>query len=361
MRGKQKWSSNRSFLGFCGFALLLGTWLYSSRAVSEAVSSGLSLCANVMIPSLFPFFVLSNLFVRRGYQQYAAAALRPVMGPLFGLPAEAAGALALGAVGGYPIGAATAFQLYDRGLLRETDTARLLAFCNNAGPGFIFGVAGLGLFGSAEAGLLLYLTHISAALLVGAVFHLWKDAPAMKAAVPPWQGGEAAEPFARSFVGAIRDAASGMLNVCAFLVFFSVILAFLRTTPVWIIPARILETVFGLGADAARAVPDGFLELGHGITALSGADCPHGAALSISAFLMGWGGLCVHCQTISLCGDRKISMGPYFKGKLLQGILAAFLVRGGALGVALCWVLLFLIALLAKFRKTAGKRGAYRV
>lgn len=361
MRGKQKWSSSRSFLGFCGFALLLGTWLYSSRAVSEAVSSGLSLCVRVMIPSLFPFFVLSNLFVRRGYQQYAAAALRPAMGPLFGLPAEAAGALVLGAVGGYPIGAATAFQLCDRGELREMDAARLLAFCNNAGPGFIFGVVGLGLFGSAEVGLLLYVTHLAAALLVGAVLHLWKDVPGMTAPAPSWQGGEAEEPFAQSFVAAIRDAASAMLNVCAVLVFFSVILAFLRTTPVWSVPVHILETVFGLGADTARALPDGFLELGHGMATLTGADCPRGAALSIAAFLLGWGGLCVHCQAISLCGERGIAMGPYFKGKLSQGILSAFLVRGGVMGIALCVLLLFLMALLAKFRKTAGKRSAYRV
>lgn len=361
MRDKQKWRSRRSFLGFCGFALLLGTWLYSARTVSEAVSSGLSLCARVMIPSLFPFFALSNLFVRRGYQQYAAAALRPVMGPLFGLPAEASGALALGAVGGYPIGAATAFQLYDKGQLCETDTARLLAFCNNAGPGFIFGVAGLGVFGSAEIGLLLYVTHLVSALLVGAALHLCKDAPGTDIPVTPWRGGEAEEPFALSFVGAIRDAASAMLNVCAFLVFFSVILAFLRTKPVWDIPARILETVFGLGEDAARAAMDGFLELGHGIAALNGAVCTQGAALSITAFLLGWGGLCVHCQAVSLCGERAIDMGPYFKGKFAQGVLAAFLVRAGVPGIALCAALLVLMAFLAKFRKTAGKRKAYRV
>ncbi len=164
-----------------------------------------------------------------------------------------------------------------------------------------------------------------------------------------------------SFVGAIRDAASAMLNVCAFLVFFSVILSFLRTTPIWNIPARILETVFGLGEDAARAVPDGFLELGQGIAALTGTDCPQGAALSIAAFLLGWGGLCVHCQAVSLCGEREIDMGLYFKGKLAQGVLAAFLVRGGALGIAFCGALLVFMTFLAKFRKTAGKRDAYRV
>lgn len=361
MRGKHFWTANRSFLGFCGFVLLLGTWLCSARTVAGAVSSGLSLCARVMIPSLFPFFVLSNLFVRRGYQQYAAAALGPVMGRLFGLPAEAAGAVVLGAVGGYPVGAATAVQLCGRGQLSETEASRLLVFCNNAGPGFVFGVVGLGVFGSAETGLLLYVTHLAAALMVGAAVHFWIDPIGVTVPVGTQRVRETEEPFAQSFVGAVRDAASAMLNVCAFLVFFSVMLAFLRSTPVWVVPSGVLETVFHLGEDAARAVPDGCLELGHGIAALTGAGCSREAALTISSFLLGWGGLCVHCQTISICGELDIAMGPYLRGKMAQGVLAAMLVRGGVLGAAICVGLLAGLAFLSKFRKNAGKRNAYRV
>ena len=138
---KKMWS-RKSFWGFLGFSALLGLWLSTPGTVAQAARDGLRLCAAVMIPSLFPFFVISNLFVRRGYHQYVTACLRPVMEPVFGLAPEGASALALGAVGGYPIGAATAFQLYDEGILSEKEAARLLAFCNNAGPGFIFGVVG---------------------------------------------------------------------------------------------------------------------------------------------------------------------------------------------------------------------------
>jgi len=343
-------SSSRAFLGFCAFALLLGTWLRDSAAVSAAVREGLSLCARVLIPSLFPFFVLSNLFVRRGYHQFVSAALRPVMGPLFGLPAGAAGALALGAVGGYPIGAATAFDLYGRGKLTGRETARLLCFCNNAGPGFVFGVVGLGLFQSAAVGLRLYAAHLAAALFVGAGARILSGASAPPA--PPFSPEETEEPFPASFTASVHAAAASMLNVCAFLVFFSVLLAFLRQTPVWALPTRLP----GVGADAARAVLDGFLELSHGIAALRAL--PTEAAMPAAAFLLGWGGLCVHCQVLSISAGRDVNMGPYYRGKLVQGFLSAILVQFSLLGLALCAAGLGLLAAVEKFQKTYGKKDA---
>ena len=47
------------------------------------------------------------------------------------------------------------------------DGKPLLAFCNNAGPGFLLGVCGAGMFSSSRAGAALYLSHVAAALCAG--------------------------------------------------------------------------------------------------------------------------------------------------------------------------------------------------
>ncbi len=347
----------QTLLGFCAFWAVLAAWLRDAGTVAASVREGLSLCAQVLIPSLFPFLVLSNLFLRRNYQQFASAALRPLMGPLFGLPAEAGGALILGAVGGYPVGAGMAFRLYDAGGLSGRETSRLLAFCNNAGPGFVFGVVGLGLFGSAAIWLRLYLTHLSAALLTGMALHFWSDPPASGNRAPLSRSGNV-EPFAESFVASVREAAATMMNVCAFLVFFAVLLAFLRATPFLTLPARFLGKVFRLPENAALSLPEGVLELSHGIAALRRAGCTDGAALPVSAFLLGWGGLCVHAQTFSLRGGRKLEMGPYCKGKLAQGLLSALLIQNIIPGLPLCAMAIVLPGLLRKFHQTSGKKDA---
>ena len=121
----------------CTLALLC--W---PKEISAAVQEGLKLCYNVIIPSLFPFFILSSLMISLGLAGYLGRLFEPVMRPLFRLPGSCAAVLALGFVGGYPIGARSALTLYESGGCTKTECERLLAFCNNSGPAFILGVVG---------------------------------------------------------------------------------------------------------------------------------------------------------------------------------------------------------------------------
>ena len=94
----------------CGAALVC----FPKEAV-EAASGGLELCLNVIIPSLFPFFVISTLAVELGLAEKMGRLIQPVMRRLFNVSGACASAFVLGFVGGYPVGARTAIALYERG------------------------------------------------------------------------------------------------------------------------------------------------------------------------------------------------------------------------------------------------------
>ncbi|MFR4562546.1 MAG: nucleoside recognition domain-containing protein [Flavonifractor plautii] len=132
-------------LGLLCAALALVLW--PGEAMS-AMKDGLSLCGNVILPSLFPFFVLSSLVVELGMSRCLGRLFQPVMAPLFRVNGACASAVALGFIGGYPVGARTAIALYESGQCSRTEAERLLAFCNNSGPAFILGVVGTGVFGT---------------------------------------------------------------------------------------------------------------------------------------------------------------------------------------------------------------------
>ena len=86
-----------------GLALLCATlalMLYPQPSM-EAAKSGLALCYNVIIPSLFPFFVLSSLVVELGLAGYLGRLLEGLMRPLFHVSGACASAFALGFIGGY--------------------------------------------------------------------------------------------------------------------------------------------------------------------------------------------------------------------------------------------------------------------
>ena len=90
----------------------------------EGAKNGLALCFNVIVPSLFPFFVLSSLVVDLGLAAYLGRALEGIMRPLFRVSGSCSAAVVLGFIGGYPVGARTALQLYQQGLCSKVEAER---------------------------------------------------------------------------------------------------------------------------------------------------------------------------------------------------------------------------------------------
>lgn len=288
-----------------------------SQAI-EGAKNGLALCGNVIIPSLFPFFVLSSLVVDLGLAAYLGRALEKVMRPLFRVGGSCAAAVAMGFVGGYPVGARTALQLYQQGQCTRAEAERLLAFCNNSGPAFILGVVGAGVFGSGRVGLLLYLTHAAASILVGILFrfHGGRDADREKR---PVRATFETVRASSAFTGAVVKALQSTLSICAFVVFFSVVLELLSAYGVLAALAQVLA-MFGVGEEWARRLVAGLLELSSGVSSLTGAGSQ---GVSMAAFMLGWAGLSVHCQVLSFLGGSGLSVRTYIAGKFLHGGLAA--------------------------------------
>lgn len=297
--------------------------LYPTQSMN-AGRQGLQLCANVIIPSLFPFFVLSSLVVELGMARYLGQALEGLMWPLFRVGGSGASALVLGLVGGYPVGAQTAISLYEKGLCSKEETQRLLAFCNNSGPAFIFGVVGAGVFGSGAIGLLLYLAHMTASLCVGLLFRFYggNGSPSANCRSKPHFQTTC---FYTALTASIKNSFTSALNICAFVVFFSVVIRLLFLCGVMGAAADALACMLapvGFDQALARQLLTGFLEISSGVTSLS-ADGSLSGQVSMAAFMLGWAGLSVHCQVLSFLGDRGLSPRTYLTGKALHGILSA--------------------------------------
>lgn len=304
----------------------LGLILAPTEAM-EGAKTGLTLCFNVIIPSLFPFFVLSSLLVELGLAAYLGRALEPVMRPLFRVNGACATAVALGFVGGYPVGARTALSLYEKRLCSKTEAERLLAFCNNSGPAFILGVVGAGVFASSRVGLLLYLVHALASLLVGLLFRFygWEEGSARR-------GGAHVESvrFTSAFTGSVTRSFQSTLSICAFVVFFSVVITLLSRFGILAALAHGLSALcapFGLTEAWASRLLTGLLEISSGVWSLSGLGTLAGR-VSMAAFMLGWAGISVHCQVLSFLGDSGLSVRTYLLGKLLHGGFSAVLVWG---------------------------------
>ena len=289
---------------------------YPDTAI-EYMQRGLKLCVGVVIPSLFPFMVASELIILSGVSSFLSKPFGFVSRRLFGVSGSGAVAFFLGNLCGFPIGTRTAVALYKKREITHSELSRLICFSNNPSSAFVISAVGVTLFGSRELGVALYfITLLSSVLIgIGQNFLLGggKDRADISTDSKKSVGADARGIAA--FSSAIASCGQTMLSVCAFVVFFSTF------------TGAIGEAISYFGfSDTLRAVIFSFFEMTCGV-ATAACVRPTTMALVIAAFAVGWSGLSVHFQVISICGDIPIPMGRYFVSKLLQGLLNVLLLR----------------------------------
>ena len=310
-------------LAVLGAAAAMLCLVFAPAGAIESARYGLQLCAELIVPSLLPFFAASALLIRLGVPRMLAPLLAPAAGRLWGVSGAGAAAFLAGICGGYPLGAQTVAELYGAGQVTKKEAETLLGFCNNSGPSFLIGVIGVGLFSSRTAGLLLYALHVAAAVLSGVI--LRRDTYGESAPVE----GEDEQGFASALVDAVRQSLSALLSVCAFIVCFCVFSGMLDSLGLYRAAAALLAAPLGLQEQELRAGLIGLLELSGGIGALRGLPLTPGR-FALAAFLAGWGGLSVQLQTLAVLRDTDLDTRRHFLGRLLSAALSALLALAAA-------------------------------
>ena len=270
-----------------GCALLLLISL--PEVAAGAAQDGLSLCAGVVLPSLFPFFVCSQLFLQLGFAARLSRLLSRPVSRLLRLPVQAGSAFVLGLFGGYPAGTQIACGLYEKKLLTRQEAERALAVCNQAGPSFIFSVLGGAVFGSAAAGAFLYGVQLLSAVLV---CRLSGGPSRWDAAALPAQDSDIS--FAAAFSESVRRAGLSAMQVCMFVTVFSVLSRFLLLAIGTWLPEQALPLALGV------------MELSAGCAALGSCDLPVLWKLCLASALLSFGGCSVLAQSRAVAADAGL-------------------------------------------------------
>ncbi len=163
----------RNFLPIMFLCFTFGLLVFSKTNL-PAVKSGLALWANSVVPSLFPFFVATELLMHTNIISQLGTLLNRYMKPIFNVRGEGAFAFIMGIISGYPVGAKIASNFRKNNICSKEECERLLSFTNNSGPLFIIGSVGILMFKNTTIGVLLFITHILACITVGVIFRFWK-------------------------------------------------------------------------------------------------------------------------------------------------------------------------------------------
>ncbi len=290
-----------------GFAVLL-TY---PQAAASGVSRGLSVCGEVLIPSLFPFLVLGGVITRSGVAAAVGRRLGPVTAKLFGLPGCCAAVIVISLLGGYPSGGIMVGELVRSGQISHDEGKRLLRFCVNGGPGFVIGTVGAALTGSTVFGVVLWIANLAASLVLG-ITGVPKGARRRTAA--PCAAPHTVS-LAQALVASVTGACEALLSMSGFVLLFSAVAAVIGASG---LTARLGGTP--AGERILSALLASFLEVSGGCTAA--AALPENAAAFLG-FAVGFGGLAVHCQLAAALRGLSLVDVNFFVARLAQGFMTA--------------------------------------
>jgi len=293
-----------------------------------AAKNGLYLWTNSVLPTLFPFFIATELLCKTNFIQILGKFLNKIIKPIFNVPGESTIAIIMGLISGYPVGAKVVCNLYENKICSKAEAERLIAFTNNSGPIFILGTVGISFLKSIKIGKILLITHILSSILVGLVFRFWKK-DQVDLTFRNYNS-ETKDLVKISNLGeilgdAIKKSISTILQIGGFVVLFSVIISILSSLQILTSIANFI-TIFGISSDISLSVLTGFIEITNGLQIASNlsSTIPNVSVL-ICSFLLGIGGLSVLLQVFSIISKYKISIKPYIYGKLLQGFFSIIL------------------------------------
>ena len=322
---ERKQSRFQAVLAAIGLLMLI----LDSRRALEGASSGVELCIKTVIPSLFPFFVLSIMLTNalNGFNDHPSQAR--INFP--GIPKGAASLVIPALLGGYPVGAKCVGNLYSRKQIDRKYAERLLAFCSNAGPSFLFGMVSR-FFPERKMVWFLWAIHIFSAVLTAAVILL-----------PEKGTGIVKHEKSVKAHAVILPAAKTMAVVCCWVVLFRMIIAFLDAWILWALPSWVSVFLIGL------------LELTNGCCELFLITNIR-TRFVLCACILAFGGVCVLLQTTSVI--HGLSVGWYIRGKLLQTVFSfllscAVVTDHGSLAFVLIPII---VIILRKTRKKCSNR-----
>jgi len=269
--------------------------------VTSGAINGLKICAEIIIPSLFPFTVLALFISKSGLAYYIGKVISPISQILLKINGEAATAVLMSFIAGYPVGARLINELLNSNKISQCEAKRMLYYSVNAGPAFIVIAVGSGMLHSKSCGWVLLFSHIISSIFIGIVLAKFdKSTPAPKITSNPGNMS-----ISDAFVNSTADASFAMFSICSWIVLFSAIIAVFTSLPIAENLQKYVSYILEVTTGTSFAVQTG--------------------SLPLVSFILGWAGFSVQFQVLSTCRDIKPKLFNFMLSRFAHGALSAII------------------------------------
>lgn len=323
--------------------LAFGTGMVCFPAiVFTAAKRGLQTWWEIVLPSLLPFFIISELLMNLGFVSLLGRILEPVMKPLFNLPGCSGFILGVSYLSGSPLCAILTARLRRADLCTKDEGERLVAFTSNASPLFMLGAVSVGMFGNPTLGPFIALIHYVSNLLCGFFLKLFvkakpykreikKNRSSLNCSIMDVFKGDShlkGSSFGSLLGETVRNASTTLLTIGGFITLFSVLIEIIQATGIFPLILKLLvpfARMSNIDASLVRSLLYGFFEMTIGINEVSKSSGSLLQQLIIIEAILAWNGLSIHAQVAGMMLGTDLSIFPYLSTRILQVPLAVLL------------------------------------
>lgn len=303
--------------------LFLAILLIFPSSASEGVKNGLNYSANLLLPSLFPFMVLSSFVIRSGFSEFIGKAFAPVTKFLFGLPAICSSAIILSLVGGFPVGAKCVQLLYDKKKITQSQAQRMMLFCVCSGPAFLITAVGAIMLKNITVGIILYISQVLSCIILGIISkHIYIPENRVQENINNAPVSEKSAHTDKSIISAFilscSDGASSIISMTALVLIFSLFINVAEKNGITSFISEIFN-LLGMNSNMSNVILPIILE----VTGACNKICDGGLPLWVMSFAVGFGGMCVHLQIFDILRNIKINKIRFIMFRFINAAVSA--------------------------------------
>ena len=274
--------------------------------VYNSIKYALNIWVNSLIPTLFPFFIISDILINYNFTCYIPNFFKKMCKSLFNITDNMITILILSIISGFPSNARNTRILYDKGLITLEEANHILIFSHFSNPLFILSTVAIFFFNDKSIGIILLISHYLSNFLLGILFrkHFNHNGVISKNNIKNIS-------FGNVLVTAIKKSIDTILLICGIVTIFLLL-------------SSIINNLFNFNIYNSMLIK-GLLEITIGIESLGKLNLSIVHKAIIASCFLAFGGFSVHMQVMSQIADTNIEYKYFFIGRLYQMILSGII------------------------------------
>ena len=294
---------SKRIIDFCLNSLLIIIFIYIflySNTVKITIIYGINIWINNLIPTLFPFLLISKLLIYYNIIEHLNKIFGYFIEKIYKVSKNSSFIVIISMFTGFPTGSIYIKEMLENNYITIEEANKLITFTSFANPLFVISVIGETLLNNKEIGIFIFIIHLITGLSVGLLFKCDKKS------INIVNNNSLKDSFITILMKSINTSFITLVNMLGIIIFFLIIISLINT----IIPNNIFTIIL-----------NGIIEITSGITYLTKSKLNLKLVSSLIGAFISFNGISVHFQIKSIIDNTHIKYVYFLFARILHSLL----------------------------------------